>query len=252
MLKKISIIGLCSSALIGCAKVPDAKPTHFDIYTTSLATPIPRNELDFSTTRVAYSNLSIENREHTASIGEVLFSVSRFIETKEFYEEITHAAPSTGPFPQNAEWSATHSFSDETFNNVLVYTSASYKQGQVGVLLDSEYNLVSDKPLVKVAGKDLGRRWHLYGKGQFFKLGVRTSQKNTEKPWGIRFGGVIQGQYIFEIVDKSDSSTIEILQTIQLSEKDFLEGVVIRGVLIDGSEAIKSGLIKFTAIDQKS
>lgn len=248
---KITVLSIFSALILGCSQRIE-QPSNIEIHTSKLSTPIKKSQFEPEKEVIVHSNLSETNSERVASIGDVLFAVTRTEEHIETYELIAYKAPSVGEFPQSADWVATHLYSDGSNENILVYTSGNFQQGRIGVLLDNRYNLVTDKPLVQVEGPNIGHRWHLYGDGPFFRTAEKRTMTRVERPWGLRFGGVNKGVYKFEIVDKSDSRTNEVLQTIEVPEREFLNGIVIKGVLLKGVQKSRSGVIKYTALDKKA
>ena len=57
------------------------------------------------------------------------------------------------------------------------------------------------------------------------------------------------GEFVFEIVNKLESSTTEVLQKVQVTDKSFYNGFNIRNVLIKGISADQYGVIKYKLID---
>lgn len=243
MFKQFLSTLLIVSSMSGCA---------YSVHTTKLEVPVPKAEFVSTLDNEFHSEMSIDNGEQTASIGEDLFVINRYFENTESYEIITHSAPTSFKFPQNAKWSATHKYNDGSSGDLLVYTSPSYYQGQIGVVLDDDLVVSTEEPLVQVSGAKKGRRWKLQGKSRFFKSREKVTKDVTEKVWGLRFGGMSADLYVFEIVNRSDSTVIDILQTVKVSKKDFLNGFVLRDVFIRGTKGYKSGVIHFKAKDLKA
>lgn len=243
MFKNIAIVTFISFLTSGCV---------YSSYTTKLDEPISKPLFVSHASEMFHSIMSIDENVQTASIGDDLFVVNRYMAVTETFERISHLAPTRNPFPQNATWLATYSFNDGKSGDLLVYTSPAYYQGQIGVILDTEYIVSTDEPLVQVKGAKEGRRWKFYGMSKFFKVEERHSQSNVEKTWGLRFGGVNNGMYIFEIINRSDSTVTEVLQTIKVTKQDFLAGFVVRDIFVKGTQEYRSGLIQFKASDRKA
>jgi hypothetical protein len=213
-------------------------------YTTKLGNPIVRNipEHRFITT--------IDNvaKNGQASIGDELFSVSIYeIARKEFIA----AKPPTGleAFPIDATWTGTYTYNDGQSGDLIVYTTPDYYSGIMGVALDSKEQPPLKPFAVKVEGSILRQRkrwWFNIDKnsnpeGKFF-----ASTNELIEQWGVRYGGLNDGDYIFEIINKNEAKTMEILQSIRITESSYLEGFVIRGVLIKGVKKDSQGVIQFT------
>ena len=243
MFKNIVIAAVISLIVSGCV---------YPTYTTKLDSPISKSSVEPEVLEGFKSIMSVDKSIQTASIGDDLFVVQRFIAVTETYERIPYLAPTGKGFPVGAAWAATYSYNDGTSGDLLVYTSPAYYQGQIGVILDAEYVISTDKPLVQVKGAKQGRRWELRGNGEFFKMENTYSKRNVEKTWGLRFGGVVDGMYIFEIINRTDSTVNEILQTVKVTKQDFLSGFVVRDIFVKGTEEYRAGIIKFKVIDRKA
>lgn len=240
MMTKTFLLPLLSSlALSGCV---------YSSHTTKLDSPISKPVFESQTESEFKSELN--DLVEFASIGDQLFTVSRYRKTTHTNEYIPFRAPTKLSFPVDAPWSATYKFkSNDSANEYLVYTTPLYYKGEIGVILNENYDVATAEPVVQLVGAKEGRRWKLNGTGKFFQIRSSESTKNIETPWGVRFGGVNEGLYIFEIINKENSTVTDVIQTIKVTQKDFLQGFVLRGIYIKGKEPYKAGIIKFTAKD---
>jgi hypothetical protein len=219
--------------LQGCAYVS---------YTNKLETPVALNVPE----KQYLSSLEITHQnEQLASIGDELFRVGVYIVGAD--EHINFKATTGDDFPNNNLWEGTYVYNDGESGDLIVYTNPKYYEGSIGVILDSDGQIATSLPLVQVATMKKGRRWPLNGTGKFFVYTDRLIEK-----WGLRYSGIKDSNYVFEIVNKYDSNVTEIIQSIQVTESSYLEGVIIRGVLIKGLEKDKHGVIKYKLHDKLS
>ena len=130
MFKNIVIAAVISLIVSGCV---------YPTYTTKLDSPISKSSVEPEVSEGFKSIMSVDKSIQTASIGDDLFVVQRFIAVTETYERIPYLAPTGKGFPVGAAWAATYSYNDGTSGDLLVYTSPAYYQGQIGVILDAEY-----------------------------------------------------------------------------------------------------------------
>ncbi|HCH00816.1 MAG TPA: hypothetical protein DEV85_02860 [Vibrio sp.] len=93
---------------------------------------------------------------------------------------------------------------------------------------------------MQLSGAKEGRRWAI--NGQYFFTPINDS-------WALRYGGLYDGKLTLEIVNKVESSTSEVLQTINVREADFYKGLVIRNILVKGVSIDEYGIIKFKVLD---
>jgi hypothetical protein len=208
-------------------------------YTRKLDTPIERKAPKGRLT----SSLDVLNSgERSASIGDPLFRVSRYQIGE--YGAVRLKALTAEPFPQKASWLGTYVYNDQTSGDLIVFTTPAYYKGQIGVILDEQGRVATEAPLIQVDGGLKGRRWKVNGSGQFF-----DESKVLVDRWEIRYGGKAGDQYIFEIVNKAESSTSDILQSIKISESSFFEGFTVRDVFIKGLSGDSKGVIRYSVID---
>jgi len=208
-------------------------------YTTKLENPIER-----LTVEEKYQS-SLKNKEGvalSASIGDELFVMNRNIVGA--IEVVRSVAPTGHPFPQGAIWRGTHKFNDGESGDFTVYTTASYYNGSIGVILDQNERLRTTFPLVQVEGTKKGRRWIVNGSRSFFAI----SKENIDS-WALRYGGKKENIHVFEIINKHQSDTSEILQTIHIDDQKFFNGFIIRKVFIKGLNYDKHGVIRFKIKD---
>jgi hypothetical protein len=214
--------------------------THSSHYTTKLNQPLER-EVKTDKSISLINNLRDGNHS-SASIGEELFIVNRYTTDKN--EIITIVAPTEKKFPQSSVWSGTYNYNDGTSGDLTVYTTPSYYNGIIGVILDKKEQLATNKPLIQLEGRKAGRRWKLNQTGGFFT----TPKKNIDS-WALRYGGKNRSKYIFEIINKHEQKTTDILQTIHVTEINFHDGFIIRNVLIEGIGSDKHGVIQYKVTD---
>ncbi|ELA7327683.1 hypothetical protein Q9X94_003822 [Vibrio alginolyticus] len=243
MCNKLLTSVLASFLLSGCV---------YSVHTSKLDTPIKKQVLEEQEATNFYSEMSIDNVERTASIGDELFNVARYYETVDFYEIIPFSSPTSVRFPQNQEWTATHEYNDGVSGDLLVYTTPAYHRSQIGVILDEKYVVSTSEPLVQLSGAKEGRRWKLAGQGKFFSSREKSTRVTDDPRWGLRFGGVQSGMYVFEIINRSESTVTEVLQTLKVTEQDFMSGFVVRNVFVKGTRRYKAGVIGFKAKDLKA
>ena len=185
--------------------------------------------------------------EQVASIGDELFVIRRF---KIGEKEEIKAAPlrdQLQSFPINAVWTGTHLYHDKLGSQFTVYTSPSFYNGQIGAILDKDGNLATSHPLIQVMGVKKGRRWRVIGNGKFIQSSVESLEA-----WGLRYSGKRGTAYVFEIVDKRNANVSEIIQSIHVSEADFLKGFTIRGVFVQGFSTDRHGVIKYSLKDSRT
>lgn len=175
MLRLVSIL-IISVIIQGC--------TH-PSYTTSLDRPFERTAIhsDYFTSIDSDSGTKL-----SASVGDELFVMNRFITASN--DVVTIIPPTTIPFPYSVIWSGTHKFNDGTSDDLIVYTTPTYYNGTIGVILDENEQLATDFPLVQVEGSKAGRRWKLGVDKNFFS----TPQKNIDS-WALRYGGNNNNRY---------------------------------------------------------
>ncbi|MEZ9241109.1 membrane lipoprotein lipid attachment site-containing protein [Vibrio splendidus] len=240
-MKKSVLAIVLTVALSGCV---------YTTHTEKLNTPIARTNLS-SIEEIPYSSFEGWVGEHKASIGEIMFVYEKYTQVIENKEYIRFRAPTKHNFPVSAKWVANYKYDDGTQDNLLVYTTPKYYNSSIGVILDENNAVATDKPLVQVEGAKTGRRWSLLGKGQFFGIHTNETKADKNNSWALRFGGNIGSTYEFEIVNQNESTVVDVLQTIQVSERDFLSGFTIRGIFIQGKHKAKHGVITFVASDTR-
>lgn len=180
----------------------------------------------------------------TASIGDVLFELRRY--TTGAVERTARTTPPK-PFPIDARWTGTHSFAAEDGANYTVFTTPEYYGASVGVILDKEDKLATPRPLIYVSGLKKGHRIKLSAEGPFFFVPAELIES-----WGLRYGGRRGTDYAFEIIDKPNPTVTEIVQSIQVSEADFVAGFVVRDVRIRGTPDAENGVIRYTLGDTRA
>ncbi len=208
----------------------------YNSYTTKLSEPVQRTTVN---DYVLLTNTSSDNGVFSATIGDELFIINRKVTGKN--NKVIVKAPTGRPFPQAQKWSGTYKYNDGKSGDLYVFTTPDYYNGTIGVILDSNEKLATSKPLVQLEGSKMGRRWPLRASTDFFDIYIDN--------WALRYGGMSDGKFIFEIINKFESSTTEVLQKIVVAKSDFYTGFNIRNVLIKGIEANKYGVIKYTLTD---
>lgn len=193
--------------------------------------------------------------EQDVSIGEDLFVITRYEFGPEEYVRVD--APTPQPFPRDATaWRGTHVYNDGTSGDLIVFTSRGYYNESVGVILDSEERLATEQPLVQLRGPGLGRRWSLSSGQKFFALreiqGKKIPGKKIPgKTWALRYGGMIEGIYLFDLYDQQDANVSQIVQSIKMPESGFLDGFTVKDVFVKGLERDVKGVIVFTVHDTR-
>jgi len=185
------------------------------------------------------------NEKQSASIGDELFRITRRFNTPA--ESVRVKSSTYDSFPHKAIWKGTHLYHDDSLGDLIVYTTPAFYKGTLGVILDSKGHLATFAPIIQVKGNLLkrGRRWKVNGTGQFFTPGSVPYES-----WGVRYGGLIDNVYIFEILNKNEANVIEIIQTIKITPKAFFDGFVIRKVFIEGLGKDINGIIKYKVYDK--
>lgn len=216
---------------------------------TSYTTPLNPVETKstFSKTEKSepYVKLSVDGNEHFVSIGDNLFIKSEWINVTTHQVIIPYRGIKGYRLPSQTYWIAHSKYQEDAGESYKVYTTSSYYKGTIGIILDEDYYPKTDKPFVQVSGLKKGRRWEVTGSGPFFVDELKTVEEKVGQSWGLRFGGLNNDMYIFEIINQSESTVVEVLQTIKVTEKDFFDGFVVRGILVKGTEPYKSGIIKY-------
>lgn len=223
-------------------------------YNTSIIKPLeppkPKALKEVKTTEYIIDSIEQYSDSQQASLGEnlfVSFQQKRKIVSKEV---ILQSSPLEASFPLNGNWIAKHKFK-EGVEEYPIYTNASFYRGAIGVILDENYRLMTQAPLIQVAGNKAGRRWRLPEGQQFFGVIENESKEALQSPWALRYGGLADNYYTFEITNQTDSTVIEVLQTIRISKKDFLGGFTVRGVFIKGLEHDSNGVIKYIVVGRR-
>lgn len=175
-------------------------------------------------------------------MGDELFVMNRFITANN--DVVTIIPPTGRKFPYSSTWSGTYKFNDGKSGDLIVYTTPTYYNGTIGVILDKNEKLATDLPLVQVEGIKSGRRWRLGSNSDFFAI-----PKTNIDSWALRYGGNNHNQYIFEIVNKYESKSTDVLQTIYVNEDKFRKGFIIRNVFIQGLSTNEYGVIQYNIAD---
>jgi hypothetical protein len=209
-------------------------------YTAPLIPPIEREKVS-----VTYKSVfdTEKHGEQSASIGDEIFVIRRYMIGER--AEIRYKAPDNiSPFPNATTWIGTHIYDDIKGGRYTVYTSPLFYKGSLGVILDKDGRPATREPLVQVAGGKTGRRWQLQGIGQFF-----SRSDVLLEAWGVRYGGKRGESYVFEILNKKNANVIEIIQSVQVTEADFLKGFTIKGVFVKGLSIDRQGVIRYSLQD---
>lgn len=254
---KFIISALVSSILLtGCI---------YPQYTTPLATPIEKSHSIKTTEQVVsdtikhYSSLEKFKGEQTATIGDLLFYVNKYdkqtiIKTIEI-ESPSYKPKLNNPFPKQATWTAYYQYTDDKFSNLLVFSTPNFYKAEIGIILDKNGYPATDKPLIQIIGPRSGRRWEVDGDGPFFnnitkkKTEEITKTFNKNNTWALRYGGKIAENYLFDIINTNDPTVIEVLQKLIINEKNFMEGFIIKSILITGTKKDSKGKISYTLED---
>lgn len=214
-------------------------------YTTPLETVIKRaaHEIKYK------SNIDFDEiiGERSSSIGDRMFLITRYTETSR--EVIIPTAPKgLQPLPNTeSTWLGTYSYNGPDGQNLVVYTSPSYYNGQIGVILDDKDLMATINPFVCVRGTKTGRRYltpPAYTGSPFF-----GQEKKITEVWGLRYGGRRGKSFQFEVIDRENPKEIEIVQDILVSENEFFNGFVVKGVLVKGLSVGEYGTINFILED---
>tara|TARA_B100000745_G_scaffold254744_1_gene177192 strand:- start:156 stop:890 length:735 start_codon:yes stop_codon:yes gene_type:complete len=213
----------------------------------------PYEKLELSSSYNDYRISSIKNYKgiQKASIGDTMFVYDEREITEATTRKIPHVSPLGHPFPENCNWYATHYLTKGRHAGLNIYTCKRYYRGDIGILLDADGVIQSHEPLIQVDGLKEGRRWRMHSGGKFVQTKeFKESTPIGQQPWGLRFGGVINSNLVFDIVNQPESKVVDVLQTIQIEEKQFLEGFTVRGVFVQGLRVPEYGVIEFTIEDR--
>jgi hypothetical protein len=209
-------------------------------YTKKLETPIEIHTGKGFVSKFEDTSLN----DKYSSIGDELFWVGVYVVEGNLHPKLR--APTGDNFPRNSKWKGTHIYNDGESGDLIVVTSTDYYHENIGVILDSDEHVATNFSVIDVGnGKKHGRRWAMEGSGNFFNY----SDKITEY-WGLRYSGIKDNFYSFDIINKYNSNVTEVIQSIQISEDNFLDGIVIRGVLIRGIEKENRGIIHYQLYDK--
>lgn len=190
-----------------------------------------------------------EDKIHTRSIGQNLFS---YIKQKKLFsteEVIGPKSPYRSEFPEPENWKGTHLYSLDSLE-FIVYSSEQYYNGNMGVILNEDGELALDSSMIYLVGPRRGLR-DQFGRVEerFFQLKTTEKTKTLIDPWALRFSGMLNDIYTFEVINQLDPTVIEVLQVIKVSEADFMGGVTIRNILLQGVQPYTAGIIRFKLTD---
>jgi len=171
--------------------------------------------------------------EATVSIGDLVLSYTRLRYSAEMV--LANAPSSLLELPLTG-WDKTHEYQSKE-----VYTNPAYYDGNIGAVLDSSERVVL---YVQTSGVRAGRRWR--GSGTPFFGRVMT----TDEDWRLRYSGRNQTAYKFEIVNTREDKAILATQSFEVSEESFLDGFVVRGVLVKGTAAGTHGTIFYRIVSE--
>ncbi len=180
---------------------------------------------------------------HTYSIGDELFRARRTKFLVQTVDRVDYETPTNVNLPEFAIWSSSHIYREPSVGTFNVFTTSEFYSGKVGIILDEELMPATQMPLIQVDGAREGRRWPVKGSGPFFKTSNKVLEVLIDDFWALRFGGVSDKNYIFEIINASDSSQFEILQRITISEAEFMSGFYVKEVFIQGMKPYNQGII---------
>jgi hypothetical protein len=181
--------------------------------------------------------------EISVSIGEDLFRIDRY--GTGFKEYVGAIAPTGRKFPDDtAGWKGTHVYNDGASGDLIVFTTPRYYNSGIGIILDSEERTATNAPVVQLTGSKKGRRWKMAEGREFFAV---TTELYAN--WGMRYGGLKDNNYIFELYNKNDANVIEIIQSIQVTEGEFIAGFTVRDVFVQGLRKDDQGVITFSRRD---
>lgn len=196
---------------------------------------------------------SSESPQRTTSIGDIMFTVKRFEwrPGEDTVDTVLPASPVGSPFPGPSKWLGRYDYQDEDGIVGVLYTTPAFYKGKIGVVLDVDGHLAGERPLVQIKqrlGLLGGRDWQIPGwSGHFFAF--PGSSPGDPVTWGLRYGGAKDGRHIFEIVNTAESTVIQVLQTITVSEQNLAEGISIRQVLLKARRTSQPGEIAYTIRD---
>ncbi len=178
-----------------------------------------------------------------ASIGDSLFVVSRFNVKDSGSPAVKNLWGDPYPSLSKGSWYSSHTFSEEG-KIYRVYTHSDFHEGTIGVILDEAMRIPFEEAFVRVTGSSPGKRWKAISPadvGKPFFLGIKIFEK-----WGLRYSGKDGNLYVFDIFDRPNANVSTVIQTIKITERNFLSGFVVRGVKITGAAPDVGGVINFT------
>lgn len=233
-------LSLCAT-LFGCVSVDYVKKLDSPVLLEQASSPFPKTAIKEPTPAKRYEvnkscGKTMPDNACISSIGDLIFQISIY-QVTDLITVAALAPVDLNQFPVGARWMATHVY-DRDGVQANIYTSPEYYNGNIGVILNSDYKPETSQPIIQLAGNRKGRRWRLAGPRNFF--GTST----PIEAWGIRYGGKQGGDHVIEIIDKKNASTTEIIQTVRITDKEFSDGTTIKGARIKLLSAEKNGVIR--------
>ena len=216
--------------------------TTYPVYTSKLEQDVPLPPLKFE--RIPEFDKPF-GAPYSASLGDEVFRLKRHVYGDKYV--VTLKSPVGTSFPYQAEWKATYTFYSPQEGQYLVYTTPSFYAGTIGVIVDRDLKLATNKPVVQLTGRRAGRRWAMTTEGIFF-----GREQAVDKAWGLRYGGKRGNDFQFEVIDQFDPKEIEVVQELMITPESFYKGFVVRGVFVKGLSENEYGVIRFQYDDLKS
>lgn len=182
-----------------------------------------------------------------------MFTVKRFEwrPGEDTVDTVLAPSPVGSLFPGPSIWRGLYDYHDNAGLVGVLYTTPAFYEGKIGIVLDEDGHLAGKRPLVQIKqrlGLLGGRDWKIPNwTGNFFAF--PGASPGDPDQWGLRYGGSQDGRHTFEIVNTAESTVIQVLQTITVSDANLIDGVSIRQVLLTGRTTEQPGEIEYTIRD---
>jgi hypothetical protein len=177
--------------------------------------------------------------QHYASLGDTMFILDRYTLGEETIALIPPDRQKA--FPKASTWSITH-----RYRETYIYTSPFFYKGRIGIMADADGRLSNGGLLMQVRGGKSGKTWRVESVSPGHAFYQPIIDRDT---WGIRYGGKRGDATEFQIIDRTNPTVTQIIQSIAISDADLTKGFLVKGVLIRVTEQELHGAIKYKLID---
>lgn len=235
--KVFLVCGLLVALLSGCHRIiltRNAGPTTYSYeYAKDLLLP--------------YSPL--EGEDCFASIGDTIVSRGKKFKVYKNYVVYKSKVYPLNLLPKRSSWISGYLYESKSGKTYEVISSEDWVDGTMGVIIDQDGILSSKYTFVKLIKKfpfwfARSRQCYSHGQGEKF-FGEQKIPFSLWEPWGIRYGGVDESGYHFDIIKTSDANISERIQEITISKKDAEEGVTIKGIKMQIKKTDDPGVVNY-------